>query len=195
MVSASSYQFARISLGLALAVLLGACQSDGGSGSGGAPEVKVNPKSVQAKAKTPPPATAKTATSIGKGKATINVANKPGDTDSFWVERLDIDGDGDIEETQLLWDDEDKVLFAYAEVDVVTDDGAATVQMLVGVNGEGNPRGRPAGSGFFAVYFDAGEGGAEVAGLYGCRFDAKGKVTEWAAVAVDGAGDTIVAAG
>lgn len=190
-----SDRLVRISLGLALAALVGACKSDKGSAEMAAPSVAVSPKSVQARAKTPPPATATQKSSIGTGKTAVKTANAPGDTDSYWVERIDIDGDGDMEETQLLWDDEDKVLFAYAEVDVTSDDGAASVAMLVGVNGEGNPRGRPAGSGFFAVYFDVGECGAEVAGVYGCRFDAKGKVTEWAGAAVDSAGDTIIVAG
>ncbi len=110
-----------------------------------------------------------------------------------WGERLWSDGDGTLEETELLWDDEDKVLFAYVETDVPCEfGGMAVVAILVGVNGEGNPRGRPAGSGFYAAYSDATECGADEAGLYGCRFDARGDVTAWGEAVMDDAGDAIV---
>jgi len=73
--------------------------------------VKVNPSAVVKKAGTPPPANATKGTSIGKGKATVNTANSASDTDSIWAEKIDIDGDGNVDEAQALWDDEDKVLY------------------------------------------------------------------------------------
>ena len=36
------------------------------------------------------------------------------DIDSFWIEKLDVDGNGDVEDTNLVWDDEDRILFAYS---------------------------------------------------------------------------------
>jgi hypothetical protein len=173
---------------------LGACKSSGSKGD--APAVKAKPANAQAQATKPPPATASHKTSIGKGKASMKTANSPTDEDSYWVAQFDIDGDGTLETTEMLWDDEDKFLLLYSETDVTFDDGGtAVVAMLAGVNGAGNKRGRPAGSGFFAVYLDAKEGGAEVAGLYGCRFDAKGNVSEWAEAVVDSAGDAVVLEG
>ena len=159
------------------------------------PAAKVNPAAVQALAKAPaPPATATQQTSIGKGKAAIKTASSAGETDSSWVESIDIDGDGDgvVEQTTLLWDDEDKVLFAFADTDVPCEmGGTAVVSILIGVNGNGNPRGRPAGSGFYAVYFDATECGAMTAGLFGAKFDARGRVTAAGAVLVDEATDDV----
>ena len=73
--------------------------------------VKVNPSATKGKAGAPPPASATKGTSIGSGKAKVNTANAAGDTDSIWAEKLDIDGDGNIDDTQALWDDEDKVLY------------------------------------------------------------------------------------
>jgi hypothetical protein len=167
----------------------------GAKATGSGPTAQVNPKQVQARVKTPPPATATQGTSIGKGKAMVKTDNSTGDTDSIWTERIDIDGDGTVEDTQFLWDDDDKILFAYAETDVPCKGGGqANVAVLVGVNGEGNPRGRAAGSGFYAAEFDALECGAATAGLYGCRFDAKGNVTEWVAASLDAANDTVILA-
>ena len=189
--------------GLAVAIAgLSGCKNEkaaSGSGAGtpaAAPSANVNPAALQAMAKLPPPANATTATSIGSGPTMINTANYPGDTDSFWVGQFDIDGDGDVETTQFLWDDEDKILFAYAETDIpCTNGGTATVAILAGVNAAGNARGRAPGSGFYAIYFDGTECGALAAGLYGARFDAAGHVTAWGAVVVDSSGDEIDAIG
>src|ERR1700757_1920641 len=74
-------------------------------------QLKADPQAM-AKANNPiPPANAQQKTSIGKGKATINTQNSPTDTDSFWVETIDVDGNGTVETASLLWDDEDRVLF------------------------------------------------------------------------------------
>src|SRR5262245_47849468 len=72
--------------------------------------IKCNPPAaVLAKAKAPTaPADAKKATAIGKGNVKVNTANGADDTDSIWVEELDIDGDGNVEKSDVLWDDEDK---------------------------------------------------------------------------------------
>jgi hypothetical protein len=66
--------------------------------------------------------------------------------------------------------------------------------MLIAINGKGNPRGRPAGSGFWAVDLDAGECGVKAAGIYGCRFDAKGNPTACGLVTIDEKNDDIVIA-
>ena len=73
----------------------------------------VKPAAVAKKAGTAPPAGAKTAKSAGGGKATVSTANSATDDDSFWVEKLDVDGDGDVEDANLVWDDEDGILFSY----------------------------------------------------------------------------------
>ena len=102
-----------------------------------------------------PPANAEQKASAGKGSATIGTKNTPTDTDSFWVESIDVDGNGDVETADLLWDDEDKVLFIYYEDDFTCKNGAAgSGVILMGINGADNPRKRPAGSGFYMVSLD-----------------------------------------
>jgi hypothetical protein len=181
-------------IGVSLACTVGACQSNSKPSESAAavPAAKVNPSALQAQAKLPPPASATQRSSIGKGSVMVNTANSSGDTDSFWIAQIDIDGDGTLEQTELLWDDEDKVLFAYSETDTPCRyGGTAVAAVLAGVNGTNSPRGRAAGSGFYAVEFDALECGADRAGLFGCTFDAMDNVSSWAAVVVDSEGDEV----
>jgi len=167
--------------------------------AGGAPAagsaVKVNvPPAVAAKANSPtPPAKATKKTSIGKGKAAVSTANGSDDTDSFWVEEIDIDGDGTAEATDVVWDDEDKVLFLYAEGEFpCANGGTGTGDMLIAINGQGNSRGRPAGSGWYLVTLDEGECKVKAAGAYGCKFDAKGNLTACGTAVLDEKNDDVV---
>jgi hypothetical protein len=159
-------------------------------------KVKV-PAAIIAEANNPaPPADASKKTSIGKGKTAANTSNGAGDDDSFWVEEIDVDGDGDVESADVIWDDEDKVLYLYSENNslVCTDGGAATADLLVAINGKGNARKRAAGSGWFLVSLDEGECKAEAAETYGCRFDANGNATACGVAVVDDKNDDIVIA-
>lgn len=152
------------------------------------------PAAVRDKANDPkPPASAKQVKSVGKGKATANTANTPDDTDSLWVEKVDIDGDGNVDEASLLWDDEDKVLYLYKDgTFTCSNGGTGSGGMLIAVYGKGNSHGKPAGSGWWAVELDKSECAAAAAGLYGCAFDAKGASTACGAAAVDDKGDALV---
>ena len=190
----SSQRSTLVSLSLVLTCVAGGSASGDKSSvsATGSPSAKVSPGSLQARAMMPPPTTATKKASIGSGKTVVQTANALGETDSYWVEQIDIDGDGTVEQTEFLWDDEDKVLFAYSETDVpCTFGGTSVVAIVACINAAGNPRGRPVGSGFYAVYFDGTECGADEAGLFGCTFNAAGDVTAWAAVVVDSAGDEI----
>src|SRR3989337_3364684 len=125
-----------------------------------------------------PPANAQQKTSAGKGSASIGTKNAPTDTDSFWVESIDVDGNWDVETADLLWDDEDKVLLIYYEDDFTCNNSATgSGAILMGINGADNPRKRPAGSGFYMVSLDEGECGAQEAGLWACNFAANGTAT------------------
>jgi hypothetical protein len=142
--------------------------------------VKVQPPTAAvSKASAAPPSTSKQQTpSIGKA-VSARPADSPQDTDSFWVESIDIDGDGTPESADLLWDDEDKVLFLHDEGAFACQSGGqGNGEMLVAIYGDGNARQRPTGSGWYVVGLDAGECGVKAAGLFGCRFDAKGSATE-----------------
>jgi hypothetical protein len=158
--------------------------------------VKVQvPAAVRSMADNPkPPAGATKKTNIGKGKTAVDTSNGPGDEDSFWVEKIDVDGDGDVEATDVVWDDEDRVLYLYNENDslVCAGGGDATADMLVAINGKGNARKRPAGSGWYIVSLDEGECSAEAAEAYGCRFDAQGNPTACGVAVVDAKNDDIV---
>lgn len=150
--------------------------------------VSVNtPAPVVAKANAPtPPSAAAKRTSAGLGKASVNSSDDASDADAHWVEQLDVDGDGNMEETTVLWDDEDKVMYYYAAGDFTcTSGGTGNGDLLVAVYGEGNTDARPAGSGWYMVTLDESECGAAAAGAYGCTFDAAGNETSCGLAEVD----------
>lgn len=176
--------------------LSGAVAAETGSASQSAAGVAVKPKTAIAKAKSPSPAAdASQKTTIGKGKAAVNTANPDDEGDSFWVESIDIDEDGNVEEVDVLYDDEDKMLFLFADGDFTCEDGkTGEGALLVAVNQDGNSRGQLAGSGWYIVEVDAQECQAEVEGLYGCKFDADGTVTACGLVTIDEKNDDIIIA-
>ena len=104
-----------------------------------------------------------------------------------------MDGDGNVDEASLLWDDEDKVLYIYKDgTFACAGGGTGTGGMLIAVYGKGNSHGKPAGSGWWAVELDKSECAAQAAGLYGCAFDASGASTACGAAVVDDKGDALV---
>ncbi len=153
----------------------------------------VKPAAVAKRATTAPPASATKAKSVGKTAAKTSTANSATDDDSFWVEQLDIDGDGNVEDSNLVWDDEDKVLFAYSDGSFTCKNGATgTGELLIATNAAGNPRKRPVGSGFWVAAVDKSECGAQAAGLFGCRFDASGTETACGMATIDEKNDDLV---
>ena len=154
----------------------------------------VKPGAVQKKAGSAPPATATKAKSVGKN-VKISTANSASDDDSFWIEKTDIDGDGNVDDANLIWDDEDKVLFAWKDgTFTCKNGGTGSGEILIGVNAAGNARKRPAGSGFWIAAVDKSECGAQAAGLWGCRFDASGNETACGVATIDEKNDDIVIA-
>lgn len=156
-------------------------------------ELKPSPVVLKEAENPAPPPDAQQKASIGNDGMKVNTENSPGDTDFFWVQQIDVNSDGTAESANLIWDDEDKILYFYYEGDFKckngkTGNGAA----LIGVNGKDNPRQKPAGSGFFAVFLDKGECGAGEAGLWGCRFDPAGNPTVCGVVGLDDKYDDII---
>jgi hypothetical protein len=152
----------------------------------------VKPAAVAKKAGAPAPAAAKTAKSVGK-TVKASTANGPADSDSFWAERVDVDGDGNVDDSNLVWDDEDGVLVAWTEGAFTCRNGATGEgEIMIAVNAPNNPRKRPAGSGFWLAAVDKSECGAQAAGLVGCRFDANGVETACGAAKLDEANDDLV---
>jgi hypothetical protein len=185
---------------LVVAALVGACASPPAAPQKAqtAPVgVQLRPSpAVIAKGKDPaPPANVQTKASAGKDRLALGTANTPSDTDSFWVESLDLDSDGTVESVDLLWDDEDKILLFYGQEDFVCKNGTpGSGALLIAVNGQGNPRNRPAGSGFWAVSLDQGQCDVQTAALWGCRFDANGNPTTCGIVALDEKTDELLIA-
>jgi hypothetical protein len=155
----------------------------------------VKPAAVAKKAGSPPPAGAKTTKSAGGKNAMVSTANSATDDDSFWAEKLDVDGDGDVEDSNLVWDDEDGVLFSYTVGAFgCRNGGTASAELLIAVNAAGNPRKRPAGSGFWVADLDKGECGAQAAAMWGCKFDASGAETACGVATLDEKTDDLVIA-
>jgi hypothetical protein len=180
--------------GIFLALSLFAQQTAPAAGSAGA-DVKVTPQ-VRDMAKNPtPPADAKKAGSVGSDTGTMNTKNSATDDDSVWVQEVDVDGDGNVEATTLLWDDEDKVLFiSYKDDFACKKGGTGSGAVLIGLNGTGNPRNAPVGSGFYAVSMDKGECNSQRAGLYGCKFDENGVETACGVAVLDPKTDSLIIA-
>jgi hypothetical protein len=133
---------------------------------------------VAAKASTPTPGPdAKQQgkqTTIGDGKAKV----KTSQDNSFWVEDVDIDGSGKPVESQLLWDDSNKVLYTYADKPLTCSDGSLeNGNFIIAMYGNNNPEKKPAGSGWWAANLDQGQCKAQTDQLFGCRFDATGNNT------------------
>jgi hypothetical protein len=124
---------------------------------------------------------------LGEGPLALDTTDGDGDSDPTWVETLDIDDDGSMNETRFLWDDEDDILYAYAfeTSDCLRGEGTNDGGMLVAVYGENNSRGAPTGSGFWVVGLDAGECSARHAMLWGCRFDEAGEKTKCGEATID----------
>jgi hypothetical protein len=176
---------------LALPVL---AQQTAPAGSAGA-DLKVSPE-FRAMAKNPtPPATATQETSAGSDGTKVSTKNSASDTDSSWVEEIDVDGDGNVEKADFLWDDEDKVLYiSYQDDFVCKNGGTGSGAVLIGLNATGNAGNKPVGSGFYAVSLDKTECGSQTAGLWGCKFDANGVATACGVAVLDGKNDSLVIA-
>ena len=184
------------SVGTALALMMAMGTAMIGQGTTGA-TVKPNVVSKKAVTTTTTAAGSKQTTTVGVNKTKVSTANTAADTDSFWVERIDVDGDGDVDDTNLVWDDEDKVLFAYTSGTLgCQNGGTATADLLVAAYGTGNSGNKPVGSGFWVADLDKGECGAQAAATWGCKFDANGNSTACGVAVLDEKNDdlTIVTA-
>jgi len=141
------------------------------------PTVNVGPE-VAAKAANPAPsATAKNQsqkTQIGVGPASV-LASGPS---AYWTDMVDLNGNGVEQDTQFLFDKQRGILYTYKRDNYQCANGTSqNGDVLMGIYTQGNNAGRPSGSGWFVVSVKAGQCGEKKAGLFGCRFDASGKMT------------------
>jgi hypothetical protein len=173
---------------LLVATAVGLAQTQ--SQSAGSSGLQVNPSQVQKKASMPPPSGATKTSSVGQN---VHVTT-PGDSDS-WAEQLDVDGNGTAEQTNLVWDGKDKVLFSNSTGTFTCKNGATgTGELTIAVNGTGNKWGRPAGSGFWLASMDKGACGVHADALWGCKFDATGTATTCGVATLDQQNDDLIIA-
>jgi hypothetical protein len=171
---------------VATAVAVAQTQSSSSSSAG----VQVNPSKVQQKASMPPPSSATKASSIGQKVSTTT----PASSDS-WAEQLDVDGNGTAEQTNLVWDGQDKVLYSNSTGTFTCKNGATgSGELLIAVNGAGNKWGRPAGSGFWLASMDKAACGVQADALWGCKFDTSGTATACGVATLDQKNDDLIIA-
>ena len=102
-------------------------------------------------------------------------------TTSTWTEMADVDSNGTEEKVGFLWDDVEKVMYAYTHDPVRLDDGTMARKGIVMAQfAEGNMANRQVGSGFwaYATTRDTTSFRVVEGSLYGCRFDHYGRTTE-----------------
>jgi hypothetical protein len=91
-----------------------------------------------------------------------------------WQESADVDSNGTTETVGFLWDDTNKVLYAFTADPITLDDGSvADKGLMVSQFGEGNTKARVAGSGWYAyaIERDTTATGEVHGRLFGCTFD------------------------
>jgi len=93
----------------------------------------------------------------------------------------------------MAMDNQRKILYLNEERSFgCVNGGTANGNVLIALYTAGNSLGRPTGSGWYVAELEAGVCGASSAGLYGCRFDADGRLTECGAAAFRDTPDDIV---
>jgi hypothetical protein len=98
-----------------------------------------------------------------------------------WEESGDVDSSGTTETIAFLWDEANKVLYAFTRDPIRLADGAMADQgLMVAQFGEGNTKARVPGSGWYAYVTarDTTSAGQVTGNLFGCRFDNQGTELE-----------------
>lgn len=143
--------------------------------------VQVNPAHVQKKASMPPPPNTTKTNSAGQNVQMATPANS-----QSWAEQIDVDNNGTVEQTNLVWDGVDKVLVSDSSGTFTCKNGTTgSGELLIAVNAAGNKWGRPVGSGFWVASMDKGQCGIPANTLWGCKFDAAGNPTACGVATID----------
>jgi hypothetical protein len=159
---------AKLSIPLLVVVALSTAQAQTSSSG-----LQVNPAQVQKKATMAPPAGTAKVSSVGEN---VKMSTPP--NSDAWGDQLDVDGNGTLEITTLVWDAKHKVLFSDSSGKFTCKNGATGGgELLIAVDGTGNTWGRPVGAGFWIASMDKGDCGVPANALWGCKFDANGAAT------------------
>jgi hypothetical protein len=111
---------------------------------------------------------------IGRGRTAIDTGDPK---NSFWNEAIDLDGAGNVANTDMLWDAPSKILYLFAHTNLrCAHTKSIEGDILIGIYGKKNFLGKSPGSGWWVVNLAQDECQAPQAGLYGCKFDPQGNV-------------------
>jgi len=110
---------------------------------------------------------------IGRGNTMIDSGDPKS---SFWSEPADLESNGTVAQADMLWDASAKIFYAFAHTTLRCSHGKSTEgDILIGIYGKKNFLGKAAGSGWWVVDLQNGQCQAPLAGLYGCKFDNRGR--------------------
>jgi len=133
---------------------------------------------VTAKAVNPVPSAAARNQGQKTGIGTGAVSVKASGPSAYWTDLVDIEGKGVEQDNQFLFDKQRGILYTYRQDNYRCADGTEqNGNVLMGIYTQGNPAGKPVGSGWYVVAVNAGQCGEKKAGLFGCRFDGSGQPT------------------
>jgi hypothetical protein len=111
---------------------------------------------------------------IGRGKTMIDTGDPK---NSFWNEPIDINGAGNIVNTDMLWDASSKILYFFAHTNLrCAHTKTIESDILIGIYAKKNFLGKSPGSGWWVINLAPDECQAPQAGLYGCKFDPQGNI-------------------
>ncbi|MFI5372442.1 MAG: hypothetical protein ACHQ52_12860 [Candidatus Eisenbacteria bacterium] len=115
-------------------------------------------------------------TDFGSGALGVTVSKDA----TMWYETADVDSNGKQELIGFMWDAPSKVMYAYTHDPVTLSDGTvADKGLLVAQFGDGNTKGKPVGSGWYAYTVERDSTAGKVGGkMFGCTFDAAGNEVE-----------------
>ena len=106
------------------------------------------------------------------------------DNASKWPVATDRSGVRELAGATVVMDSEHKIRYLNGKRPFNCKNGTkATEDMLIAVYDAGNTLRKPVGSGWYAAELEAGVCGVSQAGLYGCKFNVVGRLTECGAAA------------
>ena len=106
------------------------------------------------------------------------------DNASKWPAATDLSGVRELAGATIVMDSAHKIRYLNGKRPFNCRDGTkANEDMLITVYDAGNTLRKPVGSGWYAAELEAGVCGVSQAGLYGCKFNVVGRLTECGAVA------------
>ena len=106
------------------------------------------------------------------------------DNTMAWPAATDLSGVRELVGATVVMDSWHKIRYLHGPRPFNCKDGTkANEEMMIAMYDAGNTLGKPVGSGWYAAELMAGVCGVSQAGLYGCKFDVVGRLTQCGAAA------------